>query len=156
MDVDNEVWGIWSGEPMFTVCLCCPCCCIPRRGYQYLHPEQKKWQFNPTKKLQWKFNPTKCRHELCGSCVRQCPAKALSFKEGRLVFDDDACLRCGRCMQVCMEECISIETPDLEALVNELFGRYDGAHGGQCGDLGFDGEDYTEAIVKTAQELGRF
>ena len=23
MDVDNEVWGIWSGEPIFTVCLCC-------------------------------------------------------------------------------------------------------------------------------------
>ena len=152
MDVDNEVWGIWSGEPMFTVCLCCPCCCIPRRGYQYLHPEQKKWQFNPSTQLRWKFNPTKCSHELCGACVRQCPARALKFEDGRLKYDADACLRCGRCQQVCLDGCITIETPNLEALINELFGRYDG----QCGDLGFHGEDYTEAVIQTAKDLGRF
>ena len=69
MDVDNEVWGIWSGEPMFTVCLCCPCCCIPRRGYQYLHPVQKEWQFNPANGIQLKLDHSACMEEECGMCV---------------------------------------------------------------------------------------
>ena len=149
MDVDNEVWGIWSGEPIFTVCLCCPCCCIPRRGYQYLHPEQKKWQFNPSNHLQWKLNHGKCMEEECGVCVRQCPAKALSIKNGKIAYDPEACLYCGRCQQLCPRHVISIETPDLNGLINEIFGRYDG----QCGDLNFKGQDYAQAVIEAAEHL---
>jgi len=149
MEVDNEVWGIWSGEPMFTVCLCCPCCCIPRRGYQYLHPEQKKWQFNPINDLHWKLDHTMCLEEECGACVRQCPAKALSFKDGKVCYDEEQCLYCGRCQQLCPRQAITIETDDLNRLINNIFGRYDG----KCGDLGFNGEDYAEAVIKTAEKF---
>lgn len=147
MEVDNEVWGIWSGEPMFTVCLCCPCCCIPRRGYQYLHPEQKKWQFNPANGLVWKLNHTACLEEECGACVRQCPAKALTLKDGKVAYDADKCLYCGRCQQLCPRQAISIETKDLNGFINGLFGRYDGL----CGDLGFGDEDYAEAVIQRAE-----
>ncbi|MDO5594024.1 MAG: 4Fe-4S binding protein [Eubacteriales bacterium] len=149
MDVDNEVWGIWSGEPMFTVCLCCPCCCIPRRGYQYLHPVQKEWQFNPANGIQLKLDHSACMEEECGMCVRQCPAKALSIQNGKVTYNPNACLYCGRCQQLCPRQAITIETPNLEALINDLFGRYDG----QCGDLGFQNEDYAKAVIETAEQL---
>ncbi|MBS5656998.1 MAG: 4Fe-4S binding protein [Oscillibacter sp.] len=89
--------------------------------------------------------------EECGSCVRQCPAKALSFKDGKLQYDADACLYCGRCQQLCPRQAISIETPDLDGLLRDIFSRYDG----QCGDLGFQGQDYARAVIETAEQLRR-
>lgn len=149
MDVDNEVWGIWSGEPMFTVCLCCPCCCIPRRGYQYLHPENKSWQFHAQEGLQWKLDTTKCLQSECQSCVRQCPAKALSMVDGKVKYDRDKCIFCGRCQTLCQKSAIDIETKDIKKLVNDLFGRLDG----QCGDLGFEGREYADSVLETAAGL---
>ena len=87
--------------------------------------------------------------EECGMCVRQCPAKALSIQNGKVTYNPNACLYCGRCQQLCPRQAITIETPNLEALINDLFGRYDG----QCGDLGFQNEDYAKAVIETAEQL---
>lgn len=149
MDVDNEVWGIWSGEPMFTVCLCCPCCCIPRRGYQYLHPENRPWQFHVQEGMQFKLDTDRCLQGECLSCVRQCPARALTFEGGRVKYDRSKCIFCGRCQAVCQKSAISIETKDIRKLVDDLLGRLDGP----CGDLGFGDERYCEAVLDTASKL---
>ena len=143
-DYDNEFWGIWSGEPMFTVCLCCPCCCLSRKSYTYLHPVNKPMKFNGLKGLRWKLNPDRCLVEDCASCTRHCPGKALSIVDGKLMYKKDQCILCGECMSRCQRRAITIETDDLEGTINNLIGRYDGL----CGDLGFHGEDYAKAVLK--------
>ena len=30
----------------------------------------------------------------CGACVEKCPAKALSLKDGKIVWDEDKCCEC--------------------------------------------------------------
>jgi len=40
-----------------------------------------------------------CR--VCGECVKQCPAKALSVEDGRIRYNIDACCMCDTCIQIC-------------------------------------------------------
>ncbi len=42
-----------------------------------------------------------CRSCLAHPCMSVCPAKAVSFVDGRSHIDRDKCLRCGRCKDVC-------------------------------------------------------
>lgn len=37
----------------------------------------------------------------CGSCVEQCPQKALELKDGRVVYDSEKCCLCDTCIHVC-------------------------------------------------------
>ncbi|MBR0385776.1 MAG: YjjW family glycine radical enzyme activase, partial [Erysipelotrichaceae bacterium] len=37
----------------------------------------------------------------CGRCVSTCPVKALSLKEGKVVWDPDACVQCDTCIKTC-------------------------------------------------------
>ena len=37
----------------------------------------------------------------CYKCIRECPVKAIEFKEHQAQIIDDACLLCGRCVVVC-------------------------------------------------------
>ena len=37
----------------------------------------------------------------CGACVEKCPAKALSLKDGKIVWDEDKCCECDTCIHVC-------------------------------------------------------
>ena len=146
LDFDNEFWGIWSGEPMFTVCLCCPCCCLSRNTYAYMHPLDQARRFHPGHGLKWKYNASKCRGEDCQVCVRQCYfAHAITFENGHIKHDNDKCVMCGQCVSRCPGGALSIATDDLEDTIRGIMKRYDG----QCGDLGFNGEDYAEAILRT-------
>lgn len=40
-----------------------------------------------------------CIH--CGICVPTCPSKALSLKEGKVVWDETVCEQCDTCIKVC-------------------------------------------------------
>jgi len=44
----------------------------------------------------------------CGTCVKACPNKALSLKNGKAVVDHKLCLLCGYCSPVCSEFAIRI------------------------------------------------
>ena len=145
LEFDNRYWGIWSGEPIFTVCFCCPCCCMSRRGYTYLHPLNKSWKYHPLAGLRWKLDPTRCLGDDCSTCVRQCPARALKMVDGHLQYDKEKCILCGQCVSRCQGRAITIETDNLEAAINTLISRYDGL----CGDLGFEGADYAQAVLKS-------
>ena len=37
----------------------------------------------------------------CGACVETCPVGALSFKDGKVVWDDKKCCRCDTCIKTC-------------------------------------------------------
>ncbi|MGN1409519.1 MAG: DUF362 domain-containing protein [Eubacteriales bacterium] len=37
----------------------------------------------------------------CGTCASECPAEAISEKDGKYVINADECLDCGACAGVC-------------------------------------------------------
>lgn len=40
-----------------------------------------------------------CCH--CGVCIENCPAKALGFEEGKVVWDQSLCVQCDACIKAC-------------------------------------------------------
>lgn len=40
-----------------------------------------------------------CNH--CGECVAQCPQDALTFNDGQVIWDSDACVECDQCIEAC-------------------------------------------------------
>ncbi len=53
-----------------------------------------------------------CQGCLSHQCVEVCPKKAVSLKDGRSEIDQDACVKCGKCMEACPYHAIvKIERP---------------------------------------------
>jgi uncharacterized Fe-S center protein len=44
----------------------------------------------------------------CGQCVEECPFKALSLAEDKIVRDDEKCMDCSHCLYVCPESVYSL------------------------------------------------
>lgn len=45
----------------------------------------------------------------CGTCVEECPRKALSLEDGKVVYNAKRCMMCGHCLAVCPRDCIIID-----------------------------------------------
>lgn len=144
LEVDHTLWGIYSGEPFITVCFCCTCCCQQLVSYKYEHPANQEFKWKQLDGVNLKMDLSKCVGEYCGVCTRKCSAEALIFKNGKLEWDSAKCRLCGRCYAECRRGVFTFETKDIRSTINKLCGRYEGL----CGDLGFNGEDYAEAIIK--------
>jgi pyruvate formate lyase activating enzyme len=74
----------------------------------------------------------------CGLCVEQCPASALSLRDGEVVWDEKACVGCDRCISVCPNYAspkIRHMTPDEVAAIArsyQPFIRGISVSGGEC------------------------
>lgn len=44
----------------------------------------------------------------CGACVRNCPVKAITLKDGKAVIDPKKCIKCGTCESICPMGAIQI------------------------------------------------
>lgn len=54
------------------------------------------------KKITWNFRKHQCMHCSDAACVENCPAGAAKkTEEGFTVFDQDVCIGCGTCVEVC-------------------------------------------------------
>ncbi|HPE15515.1 MAG TPA: 4Fe-4S binding protein [Oscillospiraceae bacterium] len=49
----------------------------------------------------WMATPCDFGCDLCGKCVTECRAGAISIKDGAVTVDDARCTGCGRCADVC-------------------------------------------------------
>lgn len=45
----------------------------------------------------------------CGTCVGECPRKALELVEGKVEYNAKRCMMCGHCLAVCPRDCIIID-----------------------------------------------
>ena len=56
------------------------------------------------------IDPEKCK--LRGECIKACPQKAITLKDGSAVIDYEKCDSDGLCLSVCPEGAISIVDSD--------------------------------------------
>ncbi len=59
----------------------------------------------------------KCKR--CYSCIRECPAKAISVVNGQAAVMSERCIACGHCVKVCSQNAKRIKS-DIELVLNTL------------------------------------
>ncbi len=51
----------------------------------------------------------------CGTCIAECPLKAISISTGvKAEIDSEKCVGCGKCSKVCPASAIEIVTLEVE------------------------------------------
>ena len=121
--IDHFWTGAGPGDKLFTICNCCPCCCL-WRVVPHLGPDSSA---NVHKMPGVEVRVTEACVG-CGACTDDvCFVDALRLEEGRAVISE-RCVGCGRCVDVCPTDAIELTVEDtgyvdatiarLEALVD--------------------------------------
>lgn len=98
----------------------------------------------------------------CGSCVKACPNKAISIKEGIAVTREDRCRQCGVCLDYCLQNIreLSGRYYSVEELVREIEkdrAFYEQSGGGVTlsgGEVLAQDMDYLEELLSTLYRKG--
>lgn len=65
------------------------------------------------------FKITSANCQNCYKCVRECPVKAIKFKNEKATIVDSMCIGCGRCLAVCPKNTKEIKT-EVEVIKNYI------------------------------------
>lgn len=99
----DTIWlNIGPHEKLFTVCNCCPCCCISL-AVPYMSPQLTDW-FYRMPGVSVKVTD-KCI--ACGKCLDACIYGGIVL-EGESASITDQCRGCGRCVEVCPQKAIEL------------------------------------------------
>lgn len=63
------------------------------------------------------LNPGSC--QACYRCVRECPVKAIEFKQDKATIIEKSCILCGKCIEVCPQKAKSIAS-ELPQVIDAL------------------------------------
>lgn len=95
-----------------------------------------------------------CIH--CGACVETCPVKALTMKDGKVVWDPSVCVQCDTCIKTCKNlatpkiEWLSVEEVVERVKKNRIFIRGITVSGGEC----MVHADFLLELFKEIKKLG--
>ena len=65
------------------------------------------------------------RNASCTLCAEACTSGCISYEQGRLAVDADACIGCGTCATVCPTCALEARNPDDAALFNSCVASSD-------------------------------
>jgi uncharacterized protein (DUF362 family)/Pyruvate/2-oxoacid:ferredoxin oxidoreductase delta subunit len=83
---------------------------IVRRAMRTLIPDRLwRWAFGVAGNAYAVVMDDRCVR--CGECVANCPAKAISARDGRIVVDPALCIACYCCSEVCKARAIRFQRP---------------------------------------------
>lgn len=104
----DAVWlGMKPGQKLFTVCNCCPCCCLWRILPDITPEIGKKLTKMPGVEVRVTKNCVGC-----GTCTQDvCFTDAIQMENGQALIGE-ACRGCGRCVTVCPNEAIELALTD--------------------------------------------
>lgn len=116
----DPLWlDVAPADKLFTICNCCPCCCITRTIPYAYSIVGEGFQRMPGLKVTVTDDCSGC-----GTCEEEaCLFQAISIEGGRAVINEDTCRACGRCVNFCPEQAveITIDDPDyIEKTVEHL------------------------------------
>jgi len=55
----------------------------------------------------------------CAICVQQCPADAISLRDGKAEIDMEKCIRCGKCHEGCPQDAVRHDSERIPQRVEE-------------------------------------
>ncbi len=115
--VDNDIFMIPDKDKLFTICFCCPCCCITR-FIKHIPVERVDDLMRPIEGLSVEIDEETCIG--CGKCVDACFAQAISVADDKAVISD-MCRVCGRCVTECPNGTLQLkaDNPNPTELVFE-------------------------------------
>jgi len=104
----DTVWlGTSPGHKLFTICNCCPCCCLWK-----VIPQIAPSISSKVTKMPGVTVAVTERCVGCGTCTQDvCFVDAIHLDGQRAVIGD-ACRGCGRCVEVCPEQAIELSIDD--------------------------------------------
>ncbi|MGE5372784.1 MAG: 4Fe-4S binding protein [Solirubrobacterales bacterium] len=89
-------------DRFYTICNCCPCCCLGMASYQRGTARIAHSGYRPV------FQRESC--SACGICTEICPFHAITIHEDAYAMVDlDCCMGCGLCVSHCAVEGITLE-----------------------------------------------
>ncbi len=114
----DTIWlDAYPGSQLFTVCNCCPCCCISL-AFPYLAPKlRQKIQRLPGVNM---VVTDDCIG--CGECLEACIYEGIRLEKDRAVISEENCLSCGRCANTCPQNAIQVSI-DNDQYVAETIER---------------------------------
>ena len=119
----NRLDSIWLGagpaEDLLTICNCCPCCCLWGVIPDLSPRISQKFDRMPGVEVLVMDNCTGCG--LCTNGI--CFTDAIGIADGR-AYITRACLGCGRCVEICPENAISLTFNGNEN-IQEMISRLD-------------------------------
>jgi len=121
----DTVWlDVGPGEKLFTICNCCPCCCISR-GIPYYDPMFRDGFF----RMPGVTVTVGDDCQGCGICAEGvCMYHAIAMDNDRASIDDEKCMGCGRCVPVCPDRAITVTVEDngfVRETIERLAGEID-------------------------------
>jgi hypothetical protein len=114
----DAIWlGVGPGEKLFTICHCCPCCCL----WQVL-PYTAAQISAKIKRMPGVTVTVNGQCTGCGTCTQDvCFMDAIHLVNGRAAISD-ACKGCGRCVTACPQEAIEVSI-EYDRFVAESIAR---------------------------------
>lgn len=99
---DTYYLGVGPHEKLFTVCSCCPCCCIGL-AIPYVAPKLIDWFYKmPGVEVKVTDECTGCE-----KCVKSCMYGAIKMENEKAVITEH-CRGCGTCVETCKSKAIKI------------------------------------------------
>lgn len=103
----DALWlDVKPASKLFTVCNCCPCCCITI-AFPYM-PKEINNLLTKTPGIEIEVND-QCTN--CGKCAEVCVYGGIEMT-GERAFITDECKTCGRCAEICPQKAININIKD--------------------------------------------
>lgn len=115
----NKLDAVWlnvsPGNKLLTICNCCPCCCL-WRVLPHISPKiSTKIHKMPGVKVKVSERCVGCETCTKGICI----ADAIKIIYKRAIINN-ACIGCGRCVEVCPQKAIDISLEDKESLIKSI------------------------------------